>query len=218
MSQGVASGPGGVTGQATYTVSVAATLSGMHAQTLRQYDRIGLVVPGRAKGRGRRYSHSDIERLRYIQQLTQESGINLAGVQHILSLEDRVRELEAQLVDLHDALAKSRVPVKGVYTADSTGRVQFRPRPVSSSSIPIHGEDEAPQTIEMSREVRVPVPSRTGAELVGLTGAAGRNPAVQLAVPPGRALSKQGLTGWQLFAELQLSALAKKRRRRGKSS
>ncbi|WP_099332351.1 heat shock protein transcriptional repressor HspR [Actinomyces minihominis] len=218
MSQGVASGSGGVTGQATYTVSVAATLSGMHAQTLRQYDRIGLVVPGRTKGRGRRYSHSDIERLRYIQQLTQESGINLAGVQRILSLEDRVRELEAQLVDLHGALAKSRVPVKGVYTADSTGRVQFRPRPVSSLSIPVHGEDEVSEAIEMSREVRLPVPSRTGAELVGLTEAQRRNPAVQLPVRPGTALSKQGLTGWQLFAELQLSALARKRHRRGKSS
>ena len=80
--------------RAVYVVSVAAELAGMHPQTLRQYDRLGLVSPARTRGRGRRYSHRDVERLRRIQSLSQE-GINLEGIRRILALEARVEELEA---------------------------------------------------------------------------------------------------------------------------
>ena len=80
--------------RAVYVVSVAAELAGMHPQTLRQYDRLGLVSPARTRGRGRRYSHRDVERLRRIQSLSQE-GINLEGIRRILALETRVEELEA---------------------------------------------------------------------------------------------------------------------------
>ena len=72
--------------RAVYVVSVAAELAGMHPQTLRQYDRLGLVSPARTRGRGRRYSHRDVERLRRIQTLSQE-GINLEGIRRILDLE-----------------------------------------------------------------------------------------------------------------------------------
>ena len=72
--------------RAVYVVSVAAELAGMHPQTLRQYDRLGLVSPARTRGRGRRYSHRDVERLRRIQSLSQE-GINLEGIRRILDLE-----------------------------------------------------------------------------------------------------------------------------------
>src|SRR6516162_5398539 len=74
-----------------YVISVAAQLSGMHPQTLRAYDRLGLVSPGRSQGRGRRYSMRDILALREIQRLSQEEGVNLSGIKLIL---DQLRELE----------------------------------------------------------------------------------------------------------------------------
>jgi MerR family transcriptional regulator, heat shock protein HspR len=74
-----------------YVISVAAQLSGMHPQTLRAYDRLGLVSPGRSAGRGRRYSMRDILALREVQRLSQEEGVNLSGIKLIL---DQLRELE----------------------------------------------------------------------------------------------------------------------------
>ena len=70
-----------------FVISVAAQLAGMHPQTLRTYDRIGLVSPKRTSGRGRRYSPRDVARLRLIQRLSQDEGVNLAGVKRIIELE-----------------------------------------------------------------------------------------------------------------------------------
>ncbi|MFG1857114.1 heat shock protein transcriptional repressor HspR [Actinomadura geliboluensis] len=87
-----------------YVISVAAQLSGLHPQTLRTYDRMGLVSPGRTAGRGRRYSMRDIVLLREIQRLSQEEGINLSGIKHILELQrDNVR-LREELAKAHAAL------------------------------------------------------------------------------------------------------------------
>lgn len=83
-----------------YVISVAAQLSGLHAQTLRAYDRLGLVSPGRSAGGGRRYSLRDILALREVQRLSQEDGVNLSGIKRILELEadlDRTRKLLAEL-------------------------------------------------------------------------------------------------------------------------
>jgi len=88
-----------------YVISMAAELSGLHPQTLRQYDRLGLVSPDRAAGRGRRYSARDIERLREVQRLSQDEGVNLAGIKHIRSLQDEVSALRAQVAELETALA-----------------------------------------------------------------------------------------------------------------
>ncbi|HCT79477.1 MAG TPA: MerR family transcriptional regulator [Micromonosporaceae bacterium] len=85
-------------------ISMAAQLAGMHPQTLRQYDRMGLVEPGRSAGGGRRYSLRDVELLREIQRLSQEDGVNLAGVKRIIGLEKVVEDLRAQLTELADAL------------------------------------------------------------------------------------------------------------------
>jgi len=82
------------------TVSKAAELAGMHPQTLRQYDRLGLVVPRRTRGRGRRYSRRDVARLLQVQRLAQVEGINLAGIKRILALEEHVSVLEERLGDL----------------------------------------------------------------------------------------------------------------------
>src|SRR5687767_12285241 len=82
--------------RAVFVISVAAELAGVHPQTLRIYERKGLVDPARTGGGSRRYSEADIEQLRRIQELTND-GLNLAGVKRVLELEARVAELEAQL-------------------------------------------------------------------------------------------------------------------------
>jgi MerR family transcriptional regulator/heat shock protein HspR len=88
-----------------YVISTAAELSGLHPQTLRQYDRLGLVSPDRAPGRGRRYSARDIERLREVQRLSQDEGVNLAGIKHIRGLQDEVSALQSRVAELEAALA-----------------------------------------------------------------------------------------------------------------
>lgn len=88
-----------------YVISVAAELTGMHPQTLRQYDRLGLVSPGRTGGGGRRYSLRDIETLREVARLSQQEGVSLEGIRRILALEDQVAALRARLLELTAELA-----------------------------------------------------------------------------------------------------------------
>lgn len=88
-----------------FTVTVAARLAEMHPQTLRGYDRLGLVVPSRSKGRGRRYTLRDVAKLRHIQQLSQDEGINLEGIRRILALEAELDEAHAQVSRLVEILA-----------------------------------------------------------------------------------------------------------------
>jgi MerR family transcriptional regulator/heat shock protein HspR len=110
-----------------FVISVAAELSGMHPQTLRGYDRLGLVTPGRAAGGGRRYSLRDIEQLREVARLTAE-GIGIEGVKRILELQQRVAQLQervAQLEAERDAAlvaAMSRLPVVRPTTVVTTYR------------------------------------------------------------------------------------------------
>jgi MerR family transcriptional regulator/heat shock protein HspR len=91
-----------------FVISVAATLAGMHPQTLRQYDRIGLVSPGRTSGRGRRYSARDISLLREVQRLSQDEGVNLSGIKRILELETHVDALRAHIAELQAELDATR--------------------------------------------------------------------------------------------------------------
>jgi MerR family transcriptional regulator/heat shock protein HspR len=83
-----------------FVISVAAELAGMHAQTLRQYDRLGLVSPGRTVGGGRRYSARDVALLREVQRLSQLEGVNLAGIKRIIELESQVDALRAKVAEL----------------------------------------------------------------------------------------------------------------------
>ncbi len=101
-----------------FVISVAAQLAGMHPQTLRQYDRLGLVTPERTGGGGRRYSSRDVELLREVQRLSQEDGVNLAGIKRIIELENqvialqqRVAELAHQLDVTHAAVATAQESV-----------------------------------------------------------------------------------------------------------
>ena len=89
-------------------ISVAARMAGMHPQTLRQYDRMGLVQPGRASGGGRRYSARDVALLREIQRLSQDDGVNLAGVKRVIELEQLTYELQQRLADAEAELAELR--------------------------------------------------------------------------------------------------------------
>jgi MerR family transcriptional regulator/heat shock protein HspR len=92
---------------AVFVISVAAQLAGMHAQTLRQYDRLGLVSPGRTPGGGRRYSPRDVALLREVQRLSQEDGVNLAGIKRIIDLESQVEALQARVHELLEELEVS---------------------------------------------------------------------------------------------------------------
>lgn len=107
-----------------YVISTAAELAGMHPQTLRQYDRLGLVSPGRAPGRGRRYSLRDVATLREVQRLSQEEGVNLAGIKRILELEAHVARLEQQLEMLRSLVD----PGRRVFAAGPQGEVVAVPR------------------------------------------------------------------------------------------
>jgi MerR family transcriptional regulator, heat shock protein HspR len=91
-----------------YMISVAADLAGVHPQTLRIYERRRLVSPQRSSGNTRLYSDADIERLRLIQELTQEEGVNLAGVVRIIELEDEVERLREEARQLHGVLDAMR--------------------------------------------------------------------------------------------------------------
>ncbi|WP_328329377.1 MULTISPECIES: heat shock protein transcriptional repressor HspR [unclassified Streptomyces] len=131
-----------------YVISVAAQLSGLHPQTLRQYDRLGLVSPGRTAGRGRRYSAQDIELLRTVQQLSQDEGINLAGIKRIIELEHQVAALQARVAELsatvdgaavamqqreaqvHASYRRDLVPYQDVQ--QTSALVVWRPRPKRS--------------------------------------------------------------------------------------
>jgi MerR family transcriptional regulator/heat shock protein HspR len=84
-----------------YVISVAASLSGMHPQTLRGYERVGLVTPRRTAGGGRRYSMRDILALRQIQRLSQDEGINLSGIKRILHLERELEQARLMAAELH---------------------------------------------------------------------------------------------------------------------
>jgi MerR family transcriptional regulator/heat shock protein HspR len=90
-----------------YVISIAAQLAGMHPQTLRTYDRLGLVSPGRTAGRGRRYSDRDVALLREVQRLSHEEGINLAGIKRIIELETQVDALRARIAELQSDVERA---------------------------------------------------------------------------------------------------------------
>ncbi|MCO5295432.1 MAG: helix-turn-helix transcriptional regulator [Fimbriimonadaceae bacterium] len=110
--------------QPVYMIGVAAQLCGVHPQTLRQYERLGLVVPARAGAKNRLYCEADIRKVRRIQRLTQEMGVNLAGVEVILRLLDEIEEirndLEQQMIEyvkdaerrIQDMAANSSMPIR----------------------------------------------------------------------------------------------------------
>ena len=114
----------------TFLISVAAELAGMHAQTLRTYDRLGLVSPQRTSGGGRRYSQHDVELLRQVQRLSQDEGVNLAGIKRIIELTNQVEALQSRLqemvVEIEALRANQRRDIAVV--PKSTALVVWQPR------------------------------------------------------------------------------------------
>ncbi|EFV91916.1 helix-turn-helix transcriptional regulator [Dietzia cinnamea] len=117
-------------------ISVAAELSGLHAQTLRTYDRLGIVTPERTSGGGRRYSLRDVAMLREVQRLSQEEGVNLAGIKRIMELTNQVDALRSRVSELveENAELRRRAGTGGraggelVHVPRSTSVVVWRPR------------------------------------------------------------------------------------------
>src|SRR6201985_729312 len=114
----------------TFLISVAAELAGMHAQTLRTYDRLGLVSPRRTAGGGRRYSEHDVDLLREVQRLSQDEGVNLAGIKRIIELTNQVEALQSRLQELTEELAHLRANQRRelAVVPKSTALVVWQPR------------------------------------------------------------------------------------------
>lgn len=113
------------------TVSAAAQLAGMHAQTLRQYDRLGLVIPSRTRGGGRRYSLADVERLQEVQRLSQEEGVNLAGILRIMQIERENERLSKQNKILQERVEELLIRAetgRRVFAASPQGNLVVLPR------------------------------------------------------------------------------------------
>lgn len=130
---------------AVYVISVAAELSGLHPQTLRAYERMGLIQPGRTGGGGRRYSHRDIERLRMIADLT-SSGVGVEGVRRLLGLEQQIADLQQRNHALTTELAATRDALRQALGARSA--------PAVPNKLPVlRGADPA-QSIVVWRRTR----------------------------------------------------------------
>jgi MerR family transcriptional regulator/heat shock protein HspR len=114
----------------TFLISVAAELAGMHAQTLRTYDRLGLVSPGRSSGGGRRYSQRDVDLLREVQRLSHDEGVNLAGIKRIIELTNQVEALRSRLKELAEELDALRANQRRdvAVVPKSTAVVVWQPR------------------------------------------------------------------------------------------
>lgn len=127
-----------------FVISVAAELAEMHPQTLRQYDRMGIVTPQRSPGRSRRYSQQDVDALRTVQRLSQE-GVSLEGIRRVMELQNQVRALQNRVTELTDELARVQsdggvVDASRVFAAGIAGDVVSlvrgqRPRPRSQAVV-----------------------------------------------------------------------------------
>jgi MerR family transcriptional regulator/heat shock protein HspR len=120
-----------------YVISVAAQLSGLHPQTLRAYDRLGLVSPGRAAGRGRRYSLRDVLILREVQRLSQEDGVNLSGIKRILELESEWRRSQLVLADMQAEISSLRAELESTRAVAARLAGLLRAR-TGSALVPVH--------------------------------------------------------------------------------
>ena len=118
-------------------ISVAAHMAGMHPQTLRQYDRLGLVQPGRASGGGRRYSLRDVQLLREVQRLSQEDGVNLAGIKRIIDLEQLVDQLQHQVAELQEIAEAALQRVAELEALSPFPRRDLLPSPRTSTALVI---------------------------------------------------------------------------------
>jgi MerR family transcriptional regulator, heat shock protein HspR len=142
-----------------YVISVAAQLSGLHAQTLRAYDRLGLVSPGRSAGGGRRYSLRDVLALREVQRLSQEEGVNLSGIKRILELEDAEQRNRVRLAELHAEIAQLRSELESTRAVAARLAGLLRSRSKGADLVPVRRSDvsvtaQSPARVARSGEGR----------------------------------------------------------------
>jgi MerR family transcriptional regulator, heat shock protein HspR len=151
-----------------YVISVAAELAGLHPQTLRAYDRLGLVSPGRAAGRGRRYSLRDILALREVQRLSQEEGVNLSGIKRILELESELERSGRMLAELTAQFAQLRAELESTRAVAARLAGLVRRQGGGAELVPV-------------REARSAPPQAGGSP----PGSSAHSPAAMLRPPPG---------------------------------
>ena len=120
-----------------YVISVAAELSGLHPQTLRAYDRLGLVSPGRSAGRGRRYSLRDVVLLREVQRLSQEEGVNLSGIKQILELGAELERAHRLLAELTAEMAQLRAELESTRAVAARLAGLVRNRAAGAQLVPV---------------------------------------------------------------------------------
>jgi MerR family transcriptional regulator, heat shock protein HspR len=147
-----------------YVISVAAQLSGLHPQTLRAYDRLGLVSPGRAAGRGRRYSLRDILILREVQRLSQEEGINLSGIKRILELELADQRSRLRLAELHAEISQLRAELESTRAVAARLATLLRNRGEAGALVPVRdaGAGRSSPRAAQVAESSVAPPAATG--------------------------------------------------------
>jgi MerR family transcriptional regulator, heat shock protein HspR len=123
-----------------YVISVAAQLSGLHPQTLRAYDRLGLVSPGRTAGRGRRYSLRDILILREVQRLSQEDGVNLSGIKRILELENEWQRSRIMVAEMHAEISQLRTELESTRAVAARLAALLRDKAEGGALVPVRAE------------------------------------------------------------------------------
>jgi MerR family transcriptional regulator, heat shock protein HspR len=139
-----------------YVISVAAQLAGMHPQTLRAYDRLGLVSPGRAAGRGRRYSLREILLLREVQRLSQQEGVNLSGIKRILELESQRQHSRRLLAELHAEISQLRAELESTRAVAARLAALLRSRQGGGTLVPVHDRGSGlrrPETPQPARAI-----------------------------------------------------------------
>jgi MerR family transcriptional regulator, heat shock protein HspR len=124
-----------------YVISVAAQLSGLHPQTLRTYDRLGLVSPGRAAGRGRRYSLRDIVILREVQRLSQQDGVNLSGIKRILELESEWQRSRVMLAEMHAEISQLRNELESTRAVAARLAALLRDKAEGGALVPVRSHN-----------------------------------------------------------------------------
>ena len=150
-----------------YVISVAAQLSGLHPQTLRTYDRLGLVSPGRAAGRGRRYSLRDILVLREVQRMSQEEGINLSGIKRILELETKEQRSRALLAEMHAEITQLRAELESTRAVAARLAGLLRSRNQGATLVPVRRSDAS--VTAQPGPGAAPDESQAGADALGRT-------------------------------------------------
>jgi MerR family transcriptional regulator/heat shock protein HspR len=151
-----------------YVISVAAQLSGLHPQTLRAYDRLGLVSPGRSAGRGRRYSLRDILILREVQRLSQEEGVNLSGIKRILELESAEQRTRLLLAEARAELSQLRAELESTRAVAARLAGLLRERRGAGALVPVR-DAAAVREGALTREVPRAADATPAGEAPGAT-------------------------------------------------